>query len=533
VKPFTVGQRVTLLHSTETVRAGALGTVREAHPGQGTVVADWDNGPTATTHPSADLGAVTASWVPAAGVGLTWRQTLTAVRAAAETAGRDAADRWCRNSIGEHATGNPKPAARNALRYLGDNSPELIGGLPLFDRAGHDLTEPPTDMDLVTLMDGPHQPAHWNVSDQQWAEATDAYRTAFDTTVLERVTDQCQRVASPTGDGRDLSHLSAHDIRIGRSGVFSGDWHATTDDGPDRYQIGFAGVLVDRWNGWAVFDCTREVAEQIVAELDAARERERQYFWRRGLRRRADLNRAVNKIFARMWFDGDVLVIDQRGMSRDPQAIERVTADADGRWIVTGRNWTWQAIDPHDCDHIAGDLPRAGDEQAWTPLRHTPGLRTPHDRFHVSDTAHAGAVVLTLDGRLVALIENDSTGRRNIRFLHDGLHTWGTYLAGSRHHGDPVSTDRLLTALISEADLDRRIAACEPGSTLARLIDGEGHTIATRPVPVAPRDWEAVQAFAATLPAGPTGTRWQVWASRGWLGLTPVGPRSNPQPRHP
>ncbi|GAA2617331.1 hypothetical protein [Paractinoplanes durhamensis] len=527
MKSFTVGQRITLLYSVETVRAGALGTVREVHPDQDSVVADWDNGPTATAHPATDLGAVTSSWVPAAGTGLTWPQTLQAVRAAGNQAGREAADQWCRATIGENATSDPKPAARNALLDIAGESPELIVGLPLYHRAGRDAVEPPTDSDLVTLMDGPHLPTHWNISDDCCNEATDAYQDAFDTGLVEHVAEQCRLVASPTGDGRDLSHLGAKDIRLGRAGVFSGHWHATTDDGPDRYRIGFAGVLVDWWNGWAVFDCTREVADRIVADLDATREQERQDWWRRGLRRRADLNRAVDETLARVWFDRDVLVMDQRGMSRDPQAIERGTAAADGRWIVMGRNWTWQAVDPHDCDHIAGDLPATGDEQVWTLLWHTPGLRVPHDRLRITP---AGTITLALDGEPVAVTDHHGDGSR-LRFLRDDLfgpQDWATYLTESRYQDGPVSEARLLTALLIEAELGQRITAREPGTTLVRLLDDAGHTIETRPVPVAPRDWDAVRALAVTLPDERAGTRWQVWVSHGWLALTPTGPNPSP-----
>ena len=96
--------------------------------------------------------AITSSWVPAAGTGLTWTQTLDAVRAAGNQAGRNAADQWCRMAIGKDATGSPKPIARNALRDIADEDPEMIFGLPLYDRAGSNLKEPPTDTDLVTAL---------------------------------------------------------------------------------------------------------------------------------------------------------------------------------------------------------------------------------------------------------------------------------------------------------------------------------------------------------------------------------------------
>jgi hypothetical protein len=153
--------------------------------------------------------------VPAVGTGLTWPQTLQAVRVAAQQAGRETADQWCRATIGENAVGDPEPAARNTLLAIADGSPETVLGLPLYDRAGSDLVDPPTDTDLVTLMHGPHLPPYWNISDDAWDEATDAYQDTFDAALIERVVEQCRLVTGPTGDGRDLPHLGAKETRLG------------------------------------------------------------------------------------------------------------------------------------------------------------------------------------------------------------------------------------------------------------------------------------------------------------------------------
>ncbi|KUL31427.1 hypothetical protein [Actinoplanes awajinensis] len=224
-----------MLYSTETVRAGALGTVRELQPEQGAVVVDWDNGVTAANHPIAEVNAFTSSWVPAAGTGLTWPQTLDAVRAAARQAGREVAEQWCRHTIAEHATGDPEPAARNALQYIRDGRPEMVPGIALCHRADNDAVEPPTDTDLVTVMDGPDLPSHWNISDDRWSEAVDVYQHAFDTTLLERVAEQCRLIVSPTRDGHDQSHLNADDIRVGQTRMFSGAYpNADTAKGGRR-----------------------------------------------------------------------------------------------------------------------------------------------------------------------------------------------------------------------------------------------------------------------------------------------------------
>ena len=46
--------------------------------------------------------------------------------------------------------------------------------------------------------------------------------------------------------------------------MFSGDWAWTIGaDGTDRITVGYVGTLIDTWNGWAVFSCTRSVAAAI------------------------------------------------------------------------------------------------------------------------------------------------------------------------------------------------------------------------------------------------------------------------------
>ncbi|WP_212994985.1 hypothetical protein [Actinoplanes auranticolor] len=70
--------------------------------------------------------------------------------------------------------------------------------------------------------------------------------------------------------GRDLAELRPDRVHVGGAGVFSGDWMRTyPDDGPDCLRMGFVGTLIDRWNGWEVFSCTRPVADAIVAEQQA------------------------------------------------------------------------------------------------------------------------------------------------------------------------------------------------------------------------------------------------------------------------
>src|SRR5205814_7408861 len=80
---------------------------------------------------------------------------------------------------------------------------------------------------------------------------------------------------SATGSA-DLGHLHPDHLRLGGTGVFAGDWAWNqSTDGAWRIPVGFVGTLIDTWNGWAVFACTREVAEAIVADQQRLRDAER------------------------------------------------------------------------------------------------------------------------------------------------------------------------------------------------------------------------------------------------------------------
>src|SRR5256714_2943794 len=69
----------------------------------------------------------------------------------------------------------------------------------------------------------------------------------------------------------EWEHLRPERIRIGSIGVFAGDWAWTpAADGAMRIPVAFVGTLIARWNGWAVFACTREVAEASCRRPAAA-----------------------------------------------------------------------------------------------------------------------------------------------------------------------------------------------------------------------------------------------------------------------
>jgi len=143
---------------------------------------------------------------------------------------------------------------------------------------------------------------------------------------------------SPT---TDLSYLAPEHLRIGGIGVFAGDW-AYTDNG--RIPVGFVGTLIDTWNGWAVFTCTREVAEAIVADQGRLRKAERARMEASGERGR-NRARAVNEAIVPMWWDGDEIVVDERAIYGEDEGLSRVAPDGDGLYVVNGWRWTWEAVD--------------------------------------------------------------------------------------------------------------------------------------------------------------------------------------------
>jgi hypothetical protein len=534
MKRLLPGQPVLQPHhddATNPVPSGTTGRVHAYDPATGTVVIDWDNGERQHLSADAVLPLADGGGTASSAGGLDGEQILTAVRAAGEAAGRDAAGWWCQDTIGGRATGDVKPRARAILQALDDDDPELLDGLPCADPGRLDELEDLDDTGLAAIL-----------ADSEGREAlvaggrdelVDAYQAGFDEALQAVIAEQCRIVLSPTGDGRDLSHLHPKDIRLGRYGVFSGEWHLTCDDGPDRYQVGYAGILTGSWNGWAVFTCTRAVAEQIVAEQAAQRDAERAALQAAGMRRRADLNREIDQRWARLWFDGDVLVVDERGQQRDSHAITRTAADLDGQYTVLGGDWCWDAVDPMNCDQIIGELPAAGQEQAWTLLRHTPGLRVPHDRLRVTDvqrrTTHNGEAftgLLTLDSRFAGTVQQDGNGGPTEMYSPDNLFGWRgmtAYLAGSRLNDQPIGEDRLLDALVAEAELGQHVSRLATGSTVARLIDDAGHTRELRPVAPSPRDFTELPALNATLAADPAsetpGTRWEMWTGSRWLDL--------------
>ncbi|WP_433458414.1 DUF4314 domain-containing protein [Micromonospora sp. CA-248212] len=384
---YETGQRVALVHTSDPhtlLRPGDTGTVRRHDQRQNLVEVTWDSGSTLSMCLDAGDRIAPATTPSPTGAPVAeateWAAALQRMRAAGTDAGRTAAEWWAQDTIGARASGDTRLAARRILAGVNDGDPAVLDALPRFSSAG----EPVDVAGWELFADATDDVSAWfGLRLQQRDEAMTVYRNAYDTAATDRVVQLCHLAASPTGT--DLSHLHPDRVRIGGAGVFSGDWaRSSGPDGDERIEVGFVGTLIDHWNGWAVFSCTRPVAESIVADQQRHRDQHRD-----SLRDAAvpadDLDRRVDAALADLSFDGDVIVADQRTMSADPQAIERIAPDGDGRYVVMGRSWCWEAIDPYDCHRIVGDLPEPDHAQAATPDHAAPAEAEP-DSAAASDT---------------------------------------------------------------------------------------------------------------------------------------------------
>jgi hypothetical protein len=535
---YQPGQRITLVHTTDPyteLRPGDTGTVRRHDQHLNTVYIDWDSGSRLSMcldagdsiHP---LPPATTDSLDAVIRAQAWAATLARLAALGTEAGRGVAEWWAQDTIGGRATGDTRATARRILSGIDDGDPAVLDTLPTF-------TPPPVwadgrDTAQVRYTEAAHEatqgqaPRWQDLTDQQRTETIDASRDAFDTAVRERVTELCHLAASPTG--RDVSHLHPDKVRIGSVGVFSGDWGWSVDaDGTDRIRVGFVGVLIDTWNGWAVFSCTRTVAEAIVADQQQHRTQLRESYRARGLTGE-DLDRRVDAEITDLHFDGQDIIADQRVMYEDPEAIERIEPDGEGRYVVMGWNWCWEATDPYACDRIVGELPEPGQEQQWVRLPHT-GLRVPHDRLKVTDLQQipthnwpAYTATLTLDGQSVGAIHNDGNGGDTTLACDParwGAQRMADYAAACRRHGQPATQQQVLDALVTECELDQATAAAHAaGGALARLIDTNGSIRELRTITPAPRHLQEVLDLGRTLTRG-TDQQWEIWTGAAWFAV--------------
>lgn len=137
----------------------------------------------------------------------------------------------------------------------------------------------------------------------------------------------------------------------GRRRVFTGDW-LTGGCGCHIYSEGYAGDLVRRWNGWAVFTVPRAVAEAIVIQhqttvtttmIERAGNGEHLAdAWLATLQQLASIT----------WLRG-LIVVDSRVLAADPTAVEVTTPDADGNYTI-GWGWTWDDVDAADVHTLHG-----------------------------------------------------------------------------------------------------------------------------------------------------------------------------------
>ncbi|MFI7283061.1 hypothetical protein ACIBOV_22655 [Micromonospora chersina] len=140
------------------------------------------------------------------------------------------------------------------------------------------------------------------------------------------------------------------DLQPGESGYFSGEWLEYPYDGGRRFESAYAGTVVRRWNGWAVWSCTREVAEAIVTDQEMSRRHNRALLAASGLAGEK-LERYLDQDVVPMRWDGDVIVVDRRALDEGELRIE---PDEHGRYVVMGGNWMWEEVPVDAADTVHG-----------------------------------------------------------------------------------------------------------------------------------------------------------------------------------
>ncbi|NLU77819.1 hypothetical protein HCA58_05285 [Micromonospora sp. HNM0581] len=158
------------------------------------------------------------------------------------------------------------------------------------------------------------------------------------------------RPPSETGAPLDLDI----DLQPGESGYFSGEWLEYPYDGGRRFESAYAGTLIRRWEGWAVWECTREVAEGIVADQEAARRHLRATLQAEGTVE-PRLTRMVDADVPEMRWDGDVIMVDRRPYGEDEPEL-RIAPDERGMYVVMGGNWMWEEVPVDAADTVYGSV---------------------------------------------------------------------------------------------------------------------------------------------------------------------------------
>lgn len=539
---YEPGQRVALVHTSDphtALRPGDQGTVRRYHADQRRVDVAWDSGSTLSmmlddgdaitlipTSPAAPTGPAEPAGTVQGG-GVAWPELLDALRTVGAADGSTAAEWWLQDTIGGRASGDTAATARRILDGIDDEDPAVLDTLP----AAASWSEgSPTWQYLVdegvpvTQMAG-----------VQWQQAEDAYRDGYTTAVTDTIAAACRRQLHPTGDDRDLSHMHPDNVTFGSVGVFSGDWNDAGVMAAHALTAGYVGTLIDRWNGWAVFTCTKAVAEAIVADQQQVRDASRAELVAAGVPE-ADADRRTDEEYSRLWWDGDVLVADSTVLHGDPEAIERIEPDEQGRYVVMGRSWCWEAVDPYDCARIVGDLPDADASREWRLLTHAPYARVGPQPYTVGglvgmgpgdglagELRYAGEPVATVveAGVLTSAAPTARLSATTDRFDAAG---WQAFVAAARRCGEPMTEAAVLDALAEDTVLDVETAdAVAAGGTLARLLDDTGTVLRLErihPAPATPEAFHALQDRLRGTRRDPRGASWQYWNGRVWRHLT-------------
>ncbi|MEH1014577.1 hypothetical protein V6U90_15885 [Micromonospora sp. CPCC 206060] len=138
----------------------------------------------------------------------------------------------------------------------------------------------------------------------------------------------------------------------GEAGYFAGEWLAYDYDGGQRYEGAYAGMLIDRWHGWAVWECTRDVATAVVVDQEMHRRHYRQLMTVAG-HEEPRLTQLVDGPVPPMSWSGDAIVVD---LSATGEGIVRIEPNERGRYVVMGGRWCWEEIPVDLADFVYGQL---------------------------------------------------------------------------------------------------------------------------------------------------------------------------------
>ncbi|SCG15565.1 hypothetical protein GA0070610_1799 [Micromonospora echinofusca] len=141
-------------------------------------------------------------------------------------------------------------------------------------------------------------------------------------------------------------------LQPGESGYFAGEWLEYPYDGGRRFESAYAGTLIGRWSGWAVWGCTRDVAAAVVTDQEHARRHWRAVYATSGLTE-PRLSRALDADVCPMWWDGDVIVVDRRALGEDEPYL-RIAPNERGRYVVMGSIWCWEEVPVDAADTVHG-----------------------------------------------------------------------------------------------------------------------------------------------------------------------------------